>query len=236
MQAITVLVMVDPTAPQCIINPRILESIWLEDIDCGPSSQVVIANMRMPAEILGRAGNSIARDGWDVSLQLQVGPETNYDIILTLETAAALGLPQLLPPPAPTPHAPSPAPQTLSAPPARRPNWDGVQRGYEGERCPCCGDRIDIEYHDPRDCTKRICLYPARDTQEEAILRAIDAEKRDVRIVNRQQPRLQPAASAAAHSTPRTPVTSFDAGPPQAVFSSSQPLHNPAVQQRVLAS
>ena len=47
MQAITVLVMVDPTAPQCIINPRILESIWLEDIDCGPGLQVVIANMRM---------------------------------------------------------------------------------------------------------------------------------------------------------------------------------------------
>jgi hypothetical protein len=76
MQAITVLVMVDPTASQCIINPRILDSMWLEEIDCGPDSQVVIANMRMPAEILGQPGNSIARDGWDVSLQLQVDCRT----------------------------------------------------------------------------------------------------------------------------------------------------------------
>ena len=236
MQAITVLVMVDPTAPQCIINPRILDSMWLEEIDCGPDSQVVIANMRMPAEIQGRPGTSIARDGWDVSLQLQVGPPTNYDVILSLETAAALGLLQFLSTPAQTPHAPSPAPQILATPHARRPNWDGIQRGYEGERCPCCGDRIDIEYHDPRDCTKRACLYPARDTQEEAALRAIDAERRDLRTANRQQPRPQPSASAAARSAPRNLGASLNAGPPQAAFSSRPPLHNPVVQQSDLGS
>jgi len=118
-----------------------------------------------------------------------------------------------------------PVQQTPATRAVRRPAWDDICRGYEGDRCACCGDRIDTDPHDPRSCQRRPSLYPARTTEEERFLAHLDADDRQSRLAQRHRPP-SPIARTPAPPTSRPPATVTALAHPPAAhrpIASSQP-------------
>ena len=133
-------------------------------------------------------------------------------------------------------HAEHPQPPaTAPAQAPRRPNWDEVQRGYEGERCPSCGDRTDTQRHphDPRSCNRNRNLYPPRTVAEEALLRDLDNTDRAQRLAQRPQ-QSQPQASFTPSRQPQSGLQLAPVPPrPQGQHSSppANTTHTPSISR-----